>query len=351
MKPFMNELFSIQIDPAKGSEGNCQLYSLYNDGTFTVIQSAPFSMDEKNSMAECFQATDPHDVASLQAFAKEQTALFKDCPAMIALPDFRGSSFTLSIGGVLCFGSYNKVDLSKLRPDVASDKDLVKKLEWNNRVVALLEGFMALARGIAPATMAYKPNARVLDYLRPVPRFLFSLLANDEKVKLPLPGSKDEAIKLAAKEAFKESTLPTGAVYNACFVSLKRGALPLLEEAKTRADFDKAHAKLTHELMDDAAGDFSFAQAAYWLDLTYAYLLVMVEPILYESKVALLHAPVSPKELREDSKAEDETSYLFFQNDGRKEWDLLHISPVYFYLESVYSNAHPLEGKKQDNQA
>ena len=44
MKPFVNELFSIQIDPAKGSEGNCQLYSLYNDGTFTVIQSAPFSM-------------------------------------------------------------------------------------------------------------------------------------------------------------------------------------------------------------------------------------------------------------------------------------------------------------------
>jgi hypothetical protein len=287
----------------------------------------------------------------LQNFAKEQTEIFKSCPAMIALPDFQGSSFTFSIGGMLCFGSYNQVDMAKLRPDVAKDKDLVKKLEWNNKVVSFLETFMSLVRSIAPASMAYKPGARVLDYLRPVPRFLFSLLANDEKIKLPIPENKDEAIKLAAKEAFKESSLPSGAVYNACFVSLKRGALPLLEEAKTRADFDKAHAKLTHELMDDAAGDFSFAQAAYWLDLTYAYLLLMAEPILQESKVALLHAPVSPKELAEDSKSEDETSYLFFQNDGRKEWDLLHISPVYFYLESVYSNAHPLEGKNESNKA
>jgi hypothetical protein len=351
MKPFVNELFSIQLDPAKGSKGNCQLYSLYNDGTFTVVQCAPFSMDEKTSLAECFQATDPHDVAALQNFAKEQTAILKDCPAMIALPDFRGASFTLSIGGMLCFGSYNKVDMGKLRPDVAADKELVKKLEWNNKVVSFLEGFMLLIRSIAPASMAYKPGARVLDYLRPVPRFLFSLLEDDEKVKLSIPESKDEAIKLAVKEAFKDTSLPSGAVYNACFVSLKRGALPLLEEAKTRAEFDKAHAKLTHELMDDAAGDFSFAQAAYWLDLTYAYLLLMVEPILEESKVALLHAPVSPKELEEDSKANDETSYLFFQNDGRKEWELLHISPVYFYLESVYSNAHPLEGKNSSNQA
>jgi hypothetical protein len=351
MKSFTNELFAIQIDPAKGREGNCQSYALYNDGTFCVIQSAPFSMDEKTTLAECFQANDPHDVAALQQFGKEQIALFKDCPAMIALPEFQGASFTLSIGGVLCFGSYNKVDMSKLRPDVAKDKELVKKLEWNNKVVTLLESFMALIRGIAPASLAYKPGARYLDYLRPVPRFLFSLLANDDKIKLPIPNSKDEAIKLAAKEAFKESSLPNGSVYNACFVSLKRGALPLLEEARSKADFDKAHAKLTHELMDDAAGDFSFAQASYWLDLTYAYLLLMAEPILLESKVAFLHAPVSPKELEEDSKALDEASYLFFQNDGRKEWELLHISPIYFYLESVYSNAHPLEGKSENNKA
>jgi isochorismate synthase EntC len=127
--------------------------------------------------------------------------------------------------------------------------------------------------------------------------------------------------------------------------------LKVLDECDDITSFDKAHLLMADELVAVSAEAISFSEAAYWIDMAYAYLLVSEKFILSERKAALLHAPVSPKTLLEDSKKDDKTAYLFFQNDGRSEWALIHISPIYFYLESVYSSAHPIVGKKENNPA
>jgi hypothetical protein len=40
----------------------------------------------------------------------------------------------------------------------------------------------------------------------------------------------------------------------------------------------------------------------------------------------------------------DENSYLTYQKEGREEWERMSISPIYFYLESVFNASHPKEG-------
>lgn len=349
----MARIFAIELDPAQeqASKGKSVVYGLYEDGSFSVVVGTPFSMDEKADSAECFQVTNPDIGQKIEAFRKESVEAFKNCPDVLFVPGLQGSTFTMTLGSLRVSGLFYAYNPKQLSSEVLKNKTAMKTLEWCKKVTELTDRYFSLLRSYSPSDLRYLPKSPLCDEIRPVPLYLFHLLHQDPKLLLSTPTSQDEAIKAAAKEAFKESTMPEGAVYNACFVSLRRGALPLLENAADRASFDAKHSKLVHELVDDSAESLTFVQAAYWLDLTYAYLLLGEQWILHESELALLHAPVSEAELIADSQKADETAYLFFQNDGRKEWEALHISPLYFYLESVYNNAHPKEGAGVGNQA
>jgi hypothetical protein len=351
MKNFANELFSIQLDPPRGRQGSTITYAAYEDGTFLVSTSAPFSMEELFTSCECFRLLKSEDLQALFSFAKKEKEIFLKSPDMLSLPNYTGSSFTFCLNGTAIYGSYHRIDL--LRRVEGGDKDptLWKIMEWDNKVVDFVEDFFKMVKTFDNSKMEILGKAKEKEYLRPVPRFLFHLLHEDESVRLPCFQTKDECIKAAAKKAFEGSSLPEGAIYNACFSLIKKEALNILGSSNSRPEFDKSHSFLTNEIVTQSGGTIDFAQAAYWLDLAYAYFLLTEELILSETKAALLHAPVSPKTLLEENKTADQTSYLFFQNEGRKEWSLLHISPIYFYFEGIYSVAHPLQSKTQDNRA
>lgn len=349
MAKFQNELFAIQLDPPKGKDGKSVTYAAYEDGTILVSTAPAFSMDDGFTECQCFQLVKQDDKADLNRYFRAQGALFKDCPDMLALSNYTGSSFTLSLAGHLVYGSYHKMNALKPVEGAEENPEAYKKLQWNNRVVELVEGFLALIQGVAPTDLGYLRQAAEKEYLRPVPRFLFHLLHEDPAIALPEIEDLDGAIKLAAKKAFE--TLPDGETYFACFSLLKKKALLSLNPLQTRPEFDKNHIDLVNQLIGLTGHRYSFAALAYWLDLTYAYALLSERLILSEKSVALLHSPVDEKTLREANGGDDETAYLFFQNEGRKEWSILHISPVYFYFEALYSAAHPLEGPAKTNQA
>jgi hypothetical protein len=349
MKKFQNELFAIQLDPPKGKDGKSVTYAAYEDGTILVSTAAAFSMDEAFTECQCFQLVKQDDKADLNRYFLTKSGLFKDCPDMLALPNYTGSSFTLSLAGKMVYGSYHKMNTLKPVEGAENDPEIYKKLQWDNRVVELVEGFLALIQAVAPSDLGYLRQAPEKDYLRPVPRFLFHLLHEDPLIALPEIEDLDSAIKLAAKKAF--AILPTGETYFACFSLLKKEALSSLNPLQTRPQFDKTHLDLVNKLVALTGSQYSFASLAYWLDLTYAYALLSEKLILSEKSVALLHSPVDEKTLKDANGGVDETAYLFFQNEGRKEWSILHISPVYFYFEALYSSAHPLEGPKKTNAA
>lgn len=344
MAKFQNELFAIQLDPPKGKDGKSVTYAAYEDGTVLVSTAPAFSMDEKYDECQCFQSVKQDDKAGFNRYFREQASLFKDCPDMLALPNYNGSSFTLSLSGKMIYGSYHKMDVLKPIEGAEKNEDIYKRLQWDNRVVELVEGFLKIVQGIAPTDLGYLREAKEKDYLRPVPRFLFHLLHEDPAISLPEIKDFDTAIKLAAKKAFSHGDMPEGQTYFACFSLLKKEALKKLEPLQTRSEFDEVHSALVKELMALTENRYSFAALAYWLDLVYAYAVLSETLIVSEKMVALLHLPVDETTLLEANKGKDVVAYLFFQNEGRKEWDVLHIAPVYFYFETLYSSAHPLEG-------
>jgi hypothetical protein len=350
MSRFLNELFAIQLDPPKGQNGGCVTYSLYDNGVFAVRLSAPYSEDEINKSADVFQATDPRDLQRFLIFSSAWRDRLKDCPDNISLPNFNGSPFNLVIDGHEIFGSYHLGDLEKAEQSGLFDKDALKAMKWDNQVAGMLQEFFLIIKGLNQSGIKPMPNAKEADYLKPVPRYLMSLVLNDPACGIETVYSVEDCLKAAARKAFKNAEMPQGKIYNNIFSLLKGNALAYLNQATTIEEFDKLHASLVNEIRQASLDSLSFAQAAYWLDQAYLYLLLNRTDIVSEKKMALLHAPIEPAKLKEEG-GEDLTSYVFFQQEGRKEWAILHISPAYFYLESVYSNAHPPETSKVSDQA
>ena len=352
MKRFANELFSIQLDPPKGqSQGHCVTYGLYEGGLFTVRTSVPYSEEAANGEAQSFYAKDPKDQERIASFIAKWKEKLHDIPVATGVNENGVSTFTLVLDGQEVYGNYHRLDLEKAKSSGEFNPSELKMIEWNNRVVLLVEDFFLLIQGLNPNRLAPAVAVPELDYLRPAPRYLMSLALNDPECHLEAPGDKEGAIKAAARLAFAGEETLDGKSYNEVFMGIRVNALPLLEKAQTLKDFDVAHSALVKDLANKSFQKLDYAHAAYWLDLSYLYFLLSKEWILSESKVAYLHAPISPKDLAEEEKSVDEAAYLFFQEEARKEFALLHISPIYFYLEGIFSKAHPAPTSNPSNKA
>jgi hypothetical protein len=352
MARFVNELFSIQLDPPKGvSDSSCVSYGLYEGGLFTVRTSVPYSEEPANKEAQAFVAKDPKDLEKIHTFIATWKGKLIDIPVATGLNEQGVSTFNLVIEGKEVYGNYHLNNLEEAKASGRFNANELKMIDWNNRVVALVEDFFNLVQSLNKNLIAPATNAPELDYLRPAPRYLMSLVLDDPECHFEKVVGKEDAIKAAARLAFKNEEALDGKSYNEVFMGIKVNALPLLEKAQSIKDFDQAHSALVHELVTKSFGKLTYVQAAYWLDLSYIYFLLSKEFILSESKVAYLHAPISPKDLIEDNGSAEEPAYLFFQEEGRKEFAILHISPAYFYLEGVFSKAHPEPSKSSNNQA
>lgn len=352
MNGFVNEIFSLQIDPPKGnSNGRCVTYSLYANGVFVVMTSLPYSEDESRIDTHAFRVTTAEETNKIAEFGQLWRERFQDCPSDIALPDFSGSPFNLSLFGKLINGSWFRLDPALKQDETTYPKTLLKRMEWNSRSVDFLDAYFALVQAIAPTHLVPLPSCDESDYLRPVPRFLMALCLNDSVLDLRSPKSVDEAIKFAAKKAFQDTPMPEGKLFHSIAVLFKQHALVLLEQSLNREEFDQGHSLLVRSLCSLKGNALSYGQIAYWLDWTFLFLLLSQHFIVFESKMAYLHAPIAPKDLQAEEENTDEVAYLFLEREGRKEWALLHISPAYFFLESLYSNAHPTPGKNVSNKA
>jgi len=352
MAQFANELFAIQLDPPKGvSDSSCVTYGLYEGGLFTVRTSAPYAEEATNKEAQAFVAKDPKDQEKIRTFVATWKGKLADIPVATGLNEQGVSTFNLVLDGKEVYGNYHLNNLEEAKASGHFNANELKMIEWNNRVVALVEDFFSLVQSLNKTSIGPANNAAELDYLRPAPRYLMSLVLDDPECHIEKVSGKEDAIKAAARLAFKDEEALDGKSYNEVFMGIKVNALPILEKSPTMKDFDVAHSALVHDLVNKSFGKLSYVQAAYWLDLSYVYFLLSKEFILSETKVSYLHAPVSTKDLVEENGSADEAAYLFFQEEGRKEFTLLHISPAYFYLEGVFSKAHPEPSHSSNNQA
>jgi hypothetical protein len=352
MKRFANELFSIQLDPPKGeSNGHCVTYGLFEGGLFTVRTSAPYSEEAENAEAQAFYAKDPKDQEKIAAFIAKWKEKLHDIPEATGVNENGVSTFNFVLDGQEVYGNYHRLDLDEAKSSGQFDASQLKMIEWNNRVVNLVEDFFTLVQSLNTNQLAPAINVPELDYLRPAPRYLMSLVLNDPECHIALANEREEAIKAAARRAFEGEEALDGKSYNEVFMGIKVNALAILEKAKSMKEFDQAHSALVKNLISKSFNKLDYAHAAYWLDLSYLYFLLSKEWILSESKVAYLHAPIAPHDLAEEEKSDDEAAYLFFQEEGRKEFALLHISPIYFYLEGIFSKAHPAPTSNISNKA
>jgi|GEM_PF-3711974 hypothetical protein len=340
------ELFSVQIDPPrKAPKGRCLIYSVYENGVLTVLETDPYSQDNLFLAGHAFQFLSKGDLSDFILFAEEWTAKLKDCPYDLNLPDFRGSQFHLSLDGKLISGSYFLADLEKAGTDRTVSKTALKIMEWDNRIVGFVQSFLQehlqkLKGGLKPLPK----DISLLDNLRPVSRYLAFLARTDGNGYFLKAESKEEGIKAAAKKVFYGKEYPPGDVFNSCLGLIAQKALPILEAAKSCKDFDAVHSALTQEISKASQGSLPYVEAAYWLDLSYVYFLLS-GLIVSETKASYLHVPADVGTLIADSQSATEESYLFFQRAGREEWAPLRISPIYFFLESVFVEAHPAPEK------
>jgi hypothetical protein len=352
MARFVNELFSIQIDPPKGvSNAFCVTYSLYEGGLFSVRTSRPYAEEAESQEAQAFYAKDPKDLLKIQTFMAEWRNPLKDIPTATGVNEDGLSSFNLVFEGKEIYGSYVYHDLEEAKASGKFNKNELKMIDWNNRIVKMLEAFFALVKSLNSSLLQVAPQAPELFDLRPAPRYLMSLVLGDPDCHLEHPSTFEECIKAAAHKAFEGEEALDGKSFNEVYMAIKVNALPLLEKAASLADFDKAHSAFVHALMEKSFGKLDYARAAYWLDLTYIYALLTKSLIRSERLVGYLHAPASPKDLQEENGAVTEAAYLFFQDEGRKEFGLLHISPAYFYLEGIFAKAHPEPSSPTPHQA
>jgi len=352
MKRFATELFSIQLDPPKGqSNGHCVTYGLYEGGLFTVRTSAPYSEEAANAEAQSFYAKDPKDQEKIASFIAKWKEKLHDIPEATGVNENGVSTFNFVLDGQEVYGNYHHLDLDEAKASGRFNAPELKMIEWNNRVVALVEDFFVLVQGLNTNVLAPAINAPELDYLRPAPRYLMSLVLNDPDCHLDAVSDKEDAIKAAARHAFAGEETLDGKSYNEVFMGIKVNALPILDKATSMKEFDLAHSALVKDLVTKSFNKLDYAHAAYWLDLVYLYFLLSKDWIRSETKVSYLHAPIAPKDLAEEEETADEAAYLFFQEEGRKEFALLHISPIYFYLEGIFSKAHPAPTSNVSNKA
>jgi len=352
MKRFANELFAIQLDPPKGqSNAHCVTYGLFEGGLFTVRTSAPYSEEATNDEALAFDAKDPKDQEKIAAFVNKWKEKLHDIPEATGINENGVSTFNFVLDGQEVYGNYHHLDLDEAKASGRFNASELKMIEWNNRVVSLVEDFFTLVQSLNTNQLGPALNAPELDYLRPAPRYLMSLVLNDPECHLDAAGEKEDAIKAAARRAFQGEEGLDGKSYNEVFMGIKVNALPILEKANSMKEFDQDHSALVKDLISKSFAKLDYAHAAYWLDLSYLYFLLSKDWIRSESKAAYLHAPIAPCDLAEEEKSADEAAYLFFQEEGRKEFALLHISPIYFYLEGVFSKAHPAPTSNVSNKA
>jgi len=352
MARFVNELFSIQIDPPRGvSNAFCVTYSLYEGGLFSVRTSRPYAEEAESQEAQAFYAKDPKDLLKIQAFIAEWRNPLKDIPSATGVNEEGLSSFNLVFEGKEIYGSYVYHDLDEAKATGKFGKNELKMIDWNNRIVKMLEAFFVLVKSLNSSLLAPAVKAQELFDLRPAPRYLMSLVLGDPECHLEHPTNLEDCIKSAAHKAFEGKEMIDGKSFNEVFMALKVNALPLLEKAGSLGDFDKAHSSFVRDLIGKSFGKLNYAEAAYWLDLTYIYALLTKSLIRSELLVSYLHAPIAPKDLLEENGSMDEAAYLFFQDEGRKEFALLHISPAYFYLEGIFAKAHPSPSSATPHQA
>ncbi len=337
------ELFSVQIDPPRNvKKGRCIIYSVYDNGVLVVLETDPYSQDNLFTAGHAFQLLSKEDLSDLVLFTEEWSFKLKDCPYDLNLPRFQGAQFHLSLAGKLISGSYFVADLQKASVDKTISRQALKVMEWDNRLAGFVQSF--LQEHVQKFKGGLKPlptDVSYLDNLRPVSRYLLFLDQYDAHDFFLKAASKEEAVKAAAKKVFAGKEYPSGAVFNSCLRLIIDKALVILTAAKSCQDFDAAHSALTREIAKASLGSLTYVEAAYWLDLSYVYFLLSDGVITSETKVSYLHAPVDEGTLIADSQSASEESYLFFQRAGREEWAPLRISPLYFYLESVFVEAHP----------
>jgi hypothetical protein len=347
------ELFSVQIDPPrKAPQARCLIYSVYDNGVLTVLETDPYCQDNLFLAGHAFQFLSKEDLSDFILFAEEWAAKLKDCPYDLNLSDFQGSQFHLSLGGKMISGSYFLTDLRKAGTDRTVSKQALKIMEWDNRIVGFVQSFLQehlqkLKGGLKPLPK----DISLLDNLRPVSRYLAFLDKTDGHGYFLKAESKEEGVKAAAKKVFLGKDYPSGDVFNSCLTLIAQKALVILDASASRKDFDVAHSALTKEISKASLGSLTYVEAAYWLDLSYVYFLLGNGLITSETKASYLHVPAAVATLIADSQNATEESYLFFQRAGKEEWAPLRISPIYFFLESVFVEAHPAPEKARTHQA
>ena len=339
MKLFKDELFSLQIDPTSKNDP-ALLLSMYSNGDFLVETASPFSMNDKRTLLKCFTILDKTLLASISSLVTKLGEDLKDAPSNLLIEGYTGSQYTLSILGHLYNGDYAYTHVpSFARHNAPCPTEVVNRVKYSNFVLKFGNEFSSLVVG---KSIKGKPleNPVEEDYLKPVSRFLLFLIKEESNGIYKIVTSKEEALKEAAKKALLPQEF-VGANFNKGFSLLAQSLLPLLHSSKDQASFDTSHSSLCHELMTYS---LSYVEAASWIDFSYLYLLLLEEDIVNEKEVNFLHSPASSSLLTDLYKGGNEDSYLTYQKEGREEWSKMDISPIYFYLESIYNASHPKEG-------
>lgn len=339
MKQFVNEVFSLEIDPNTGKDP-AVIISFYENGDLLVCQAKPFALEAEHVLSSAFCIDDASLLNKLVAIVKKAGNDLAEAPTDLLIDGYGGSQYVLSINGRLYNGDYAYTDMTRFQGtgnDPASSKT---KARYSNIVISFMSGFSKTLFG-SKAMVAQLTSVKEDGYLRPASRLLIYRANEDSNGAFIPVSSLDEAIKAGAKKAYGSTGLPLGKLYNDAFVLLRQKLLPLLKSSHSQAVFDKEHEALSDEL---TGLGLTYEEAASWIDFSYLYIVLLEEDIIKEDEVALLHSTIEPFALANLYKEANKSNYLLYQKEFREEWGHLNVSPLYLYLIGVYSDVHPKVG-------
>lgn len=319
-------LYSLTIYPKNGSKDNPAVtISYFSSGLFVFAESEAFCLNDKIRLNGAFSVNDLEHKKAIESFIKEGRNVLSKAPTDLKMPA-KGpcSEYFLSFGNALYHGNLIFTDKNILDNLTGKDYELAA---WNNVVVKFTErlGNFTTNKEIDGSLVT---TTSYLTFIKNPSRFLLSkacefLGSSYHATNL------DMALKKAIKIAYENKSLPDGASYSYLFNLYRMEGLKLLTLPKKL--FEKEYAYLVSGAMT-ILHNSTFADCAYILDLYFLMALLMQNVIIDEKSIALLHAPISPMELKDRYGGLGKTAYykyVSYMNKKDKN------SPIYNFLLGI----------------
>lgn len=339
--PTVTPLYSLEVNPEPGSGKSADLVSLFSNGVFVNANIHPFSLGPGAVKSQAFHTSNAKNMEIIKSRLSKIEKEFPKGGGDYYLPtNYLSPTFRLSLLGVNYSGDF--FALKSLPPEILSDPSLAKAVRTLKAITSFSDNLMYFTHLFSDRDLSIRgSDIDYVNYLRPGTLSLLAKIRNIPEIDFVCSEERYSAIKNAAKIALGRGSLPNGKAYNEAYEIIASSCLQILNNSKTQAGFDGDFYKICEAILRAIGPDYSFVEAAGWLDFTYAELLLGQHYILDERKAVFCHYPVNEGDLLFAGHSPDRKGYLLRQSETRKDAIRRGATPLAVYFLNLLKSSAP----------